>query len=85
MMTVALKSEGRVEDPKATGKELVRVVCDAVGLPVQGVRSLKLEVTAGEPAVLTVKRFVSQGQMGGMVEKLSEFVLCKPESIQEDE
>lgn len=85
MTTVALKSEGRVEEPVATGKAFVRLVCDAVGLPVQGVRSLKLEVTAGEPVTLTVKRFVTQGALGGMAEKLSEYVLCKPESIQEDE
>ena len=85
MTTVALKSEGRVQDPIVTGKEIGKLICEAVGLPIDGVNEININVKCGAAATITVKRFLRKSTSDGIIEKLSEFVLCKPESIQEDE
>lgn len=85
MSTVAMKSEGRIEDPNVTGKEIARLICDAVGLPVDGLREININITAGQSATVTVKRFLPKSASDGIVEKLSQFVLCRPESIKGDE
>ena len=85
MTTVTLKNEGRIDDPIVSAKELARLICDAVGLPVDGLREININVTAGQQATITVKRFLRKSDTDSMVEKLSQFVLCKPESIQDGE
>lgn len=82
MTTVSLKNEGRIEDPLITGKAVGKMLCDAVGIPIKGVAEITLSIKVNEPATVNIKRFMTKGESEGFTEKLTQFVLCRPEDIQ---
>lgn len=66
-----------VEDPRATGKQVARDVCAALGIPFYQVRSIKLNIEAGSPAVVVVERFLTRSESQGIKAKLEEYTLAK--------
>lgn len=85
-MTTAQRDDGvPIEDPRATAKQVARDLCEVLGIRPQQVRSIVLEVVAGQPVAVRVERFLTRDESHAFKIKLEQYTLAKEVEIDDAE
>jgi len=75
---------------KVSSKDVAFAICDAMGLPTNGIQSIVIDVTAKQPPSVTIRRLLRKQDLEGLTEVINnyhfvEFVLGKEEGSEDDE
>ncbi len=54
-----------IEDPfvKVDSKQIARELCEALQIPIDGIRSIKIDVTAGRPPTVIIEKNIRKPDM----------------------
>lgn len=83
--TVTTTEKVEISDPVQSGKQIARMLCEALGISFGGIASIYVNVVPGEPATVIVKRYVRASESEGIRDVLERFVLVEPSQIVSEE
>ena len=69
---------------KVTSKEVCRELLEALQVPIDGVRSIKIDVTANQPPTVTIEKHISRKDMQGFKEVIQKYAFMEFVEGQDD-
>lgn len=68
-----------IEEPfrKVGSKEVCYELLEALHVPINGIRSIKIDVTAGQPPTVTIEKQISRRDMQGFKEVIQKYAFVE--------
>lgn len=68
-----------IEDPfvKVDGKQIARELCEALQIPIDGIRSIKIDVTAGRNPIVILEKNISNRDMQGIKSVITKYAFME--------